>query len=1268
MGFMGPSAELYLREMVDLYLSGIPVIVGSFRYIPLEVPMVRRLDPAPSEQVCKGMLSLSLLLCFALACGSKGSSSDSQDPAPSGSNHAPVAQAGDDQQAAVNAAVSLNGSASSDADGDALSYQWQISIAPAGSTSTLQNATSVTATFVPDRAGDYEVQLTVNDWHSGSDTDSIVVHVAASTNQAPAANAGSNQSVTVGGTVSLDGSGSSDADGDALTYQWTLSTVPTGSNARLQNDTTVAASFVPDVAGTYQVQLTVSDGHGGSNSATVQVQAAAAAQPLPAAYAGADQMVTPGESVTLSSTGSNDPVGGTLSCTWSLRSRPQGSSAALGSTTAATSSFTTDVAGIYQVDLVVHAGSRSSLPDTVTITAQPGSLLATPNPSTAAEIVISDQVIQSGVEGVGMNLTHIAGGTNFATNNEFSGTGFEPMVYRKLIRVTRAGTNSTGAWIEWDSDQGPAFWDTLYTGFGNGAECRFYRIVDAANTPLPYADGLTDATGADHVQFLGAATVPMPGGSLPNGGWISEGINDASGNPLTNPVNRVYLDKNLNLRNGDYLFLVLKKLESPVEHMHPRVRQYFNGNVNSVWDQSTVTRTLVPHPGTIPSEFTRHGESCLCLEKTDTDVARLGQYIFHPYDNGEGQWYSQLHPGASYRFSVWMRQDGLGDSGHVRALFTGGPYESIYQETPWSVTDQWQEFNYDFTAPAYPTTGAHSSPGLEWTGPGKLYVDNLILYRNDAAHDFEPYSPADLSLSTWKACTPATGKKPAVRFYPLCYGTSAVENLLGMGDSNPSYSVNDGSFSNSGTLTLKDCLEWALWTGTTPQDRVVPFLTVTEKYTEGEWKAIAEYLGVPYDPSTDTPAAHPWAYLRYQQRGTGTPWTDEFREVLLEFGNETWHNGAGGYGWDGFSESGAVHQGGTEYGIFAAYMFKQNVMTMPEWSQYNIGSKLKLALGANYSAGLSEWGDSYAEAAVQRFHEASYLGHANYVGPKWETNDTGSATFDAHGLQETLVGMTTGMSQLIRDAAAVRRLLNGTYGTNYKVEAYEGGPSGYWTNQAHPEIDEYYGKSLAMGVAALDAWLYSSLNGYVHQCYLGFSSGDWWSSHTMPEAGGFRAHAGWLALQMRNRYALGDQMLGVTFNQVPTYNRALTTGGTTPEILPLVTSYALKDSNAYYVFVLSRKYPGTHDGQDFGTGYTMVNLHLPFTWTPSKITLHKLAKPDRSAADPSENNIDSEKIAIIDQDVPVGAMSGQTLSINAQTGGSAAGMPPGTVYLYVFEK
>jgi len=104
-------------------------------------------------------------------------------------------------------------------------------------------------------------------------------------NQLPAAAAGADLTVSVGLTVALDGSGSTDADGDPITYAWTL-TAPPGSAAALDDGTTARPTFVPDVEGAYVVSLTVNDGEDDSaadeatvtaadNTATVAVVAAA---------------------------------------------------------------------------------------------------------------------------------------------------------------------------------------------------------------------------------------------------------------------------------------------------------------------------------------------------------------------------------------------------------------------------------------------------------------------------------------------------------------------------------------------------------------------------------------------------------------------------------------------------------------------------------------------------------------------------------------------------------------------------------------------------------------------------------------------------------------------------------------------------------------------------------------------------------------------------------------------------------------------------------
>lgn len=81
------------------------------------------------------------------------------------------------QPAFVGEEVLLDGSQSSDADGDPLAFSWEITSAPAGSSSAIPAASADHANFVPDVAGTFEITLVVDDMVSGTDSTSIELNV-----------------------------------------------------------------------------------------------------------------------------------------------------------------------------------------------------------------------------------------------------------------------------------------------------------------------------------------------------------------------------------------------------------------------------------------------------------------------------------------------------------------------------------------------------------------------------------------------------------------------------------------------------------------------------------------------------------------------------------------------------------------------------------------------------------------------------------------------------------------------------------------------------------------------------------------------------------------------------------------------------------------------------------------------------------------------------------------------------------------------------------
>ena len=367
-----------------------------------------------------------------------------------GANTAAVANAGPDQSVSVGATVTLNGSGSTDVDGDPLTYNWSIISAPIGSTAVLSNQSAVMPTFVANVAGSYVIQLVVNDTFVTSVADTVVISVGSS-NLPPVANAGTNQTLLVNATANLNGSASFDPEGSALTYSWTFASKPVASIALLTGAATATPSFTIDVPGTYIVQLIVSDGSLSSSPATVTISTA---NTPPTANAGIAQNVATGALVVLDGSASSDPDGQSLTYSWSLLSVPVSSTAVLSNTALVNPSFTADLAGTYVAQLIVFDGIVNSTPMTVTIVA--GSSLplvsisaVTPNASESGPVNGLFTFTRTGSTAAPLNIPFIISGS--ATN----GADYTTIGTAAIIAAGQSFVNLTIAVLPDNIVEGP---------------------------------------------------------------------------------------------------------------------------------------------------------------------------------------------------------------------------------------------------------------------------------------------------------------------------------------------------------------------------------------------------------------------------------------------------------------------------------------------------------------------------------------------------------------------------------------------------------------------------------------------------------------------------------------------------------------------------------------------------------------------------------------------------------------------------------------------
>lgn len=250
-----------------------------------------------------------------------------------GGNSRPVADFTNDISSGIAPlTINFDGSSSTDIDGDTLSFFWEFG--------NDQVSADINPQISFDEPGSYLVTLTVSDGELSSTKNTTITVEDSNTTPVALISASDVQGVAPV-TITFDGSGSIDQDGDILTYLWDF------DDGTTSTDKIVNKQFLTE--GVYEVQLTVSDG---SKQHTAQLNITVTdGSPVASFTVSAESGIAPLE-ITVDASGSIDPVSGVLDYDWDFRNGLQGNQVQ--------ETIVYNQPGTYEITLVVTNSSGKS--------------------------------------------------------------------------------------------------------------------------------------------------------------------------------------------------------------------------------------------------------------------------------------------------------------------------------------------------------------------------------------------------------------------------------------------------------------------------------------------------------------------------------------------------------------------------------------------------------------------------------------------------------------------------------------------------------------------------------------------------------------------------------------------------------------------------------------------------------------------------------------------------------------------------------------------
>ena len=650
----------------------------------------------------------------------------------------------------------------------------------------------------------------------------------------------------------------------------------------------------------------------------------------------------------------------------------------------------------------------------------------------------------------------------------------------------------------------------------------------------------------------------------------------------------------------------------------------------------------VKHPGPLPKELTDGGETCLRLDLRGEEPFSLGMYS---YGGTKQTWYPVLQAKRTYIAEGWVRYRGEG-AGRMRFRLRGHydrkpAAEGGIEPADFAARDEWRHFRTTFSPGFLITEGGVGRIEFELTGPGTFWVDNLRVYAQKPGY----LKPEPLVVQRTR-----DSALEAIRFHT--HIKSGWSHTMAMLTNPPGVMGCRGHDRPNSPFTLPALLDFCRQAGTSP------WFQLEMNMSEREWLGFAEWLAAPYDPATDSPKTKPWAHKRWLG-GQRRPWVAEFDRIYFEISNETWNwlfspwvLAQGGRD----AATGRVYNRGEMFGLL-----NEHVLSVLKASPYWKGE-----LEAKFRALIGGWAaesrpSGYGASAAQHSPSTRYITIGGYNGG-WDEGEKPAEPTNA-GIFRAMTFWPQNEERTLEHLKSRETLVDRGLAQPYELGTYEAGP-GYAMSGLNKqkrmtpeqvEAQDQVGKSLANGVATLDAFLGRATLSFTIQNFFTMNfNRRYWTSHAPVYKGG-QPYPSWMGLALYNNHGTGDFLITQTLS-APTADLKGYRRRRERKDAPLVGIYATRDRQRVNVFVLSRKLDGYPEPGD--DGFTPVTLHLPFK-AAKAVTLYKMT------GDPRAHNLDEWVIKIARKEgVPFAAPFQMT---RATTGEARDGLPPGSVFLYVFD-